>query len=191
MQVCNLTTPAQYFHVLRRQMKRAFKKPLILMTPKSMLRLEAAASKLEEFTDGRFQEIISDPAAPNPKGIKRVILSAGKVCYDLEKFRAEQNVHDTAFIRVEQLYPLHKEALKAELAKYPNAARFIWCQEEPQNMGAWNFIMPRLRVLLDDAGFADRKLRYAGRKPSASPALGSKALSDIEQKSLIEQAFTV
>jgi 2-oxoglutarate dehydrogenase E1 component len=191
MQVCNLSTPAQYFHALRRQMKRPFKKPLILMTPKSMLRLEAAASRLEDFTDGRFQEIISDPAAPNAKSVKRVILSAGKVCYDLEKFRTEQNIRDTAFIRVEQLYPLHKEALKAEFAKYPNAMRFVWCQEEPQNMGGWNFIMPRLRDLLDAAGFADRKLRYAGRKPSASPALGSKALSDIEQKNLIEQAFTI
>ena len=191
IQVCNLTTPAQYFHVMRRQMKRPFVKPLILMTPKSMLRLEAAASKLEDFTDGRFQEIIPDSTIANPKAVKRVIFSSGKVYYDLLNFRAEQKLADTALVRVEQLYPLHKEAIKAELAKYPNAARFVWCQEEPQNMGAWNFIMPRLRDQLDVAGFADKKLRYAGRKPSASPALGSKGLSDIEQKNLIEQAFTI
>jgi 2-oxoglutarate dehydrogenase E1 component len=190
LQVCNLTTPAQYFHVLRRQMKRPFTKPLILMTPKSMLRLEAAASKLEDFTHGRFHEIIGDATA-DPKTVKRVILSSGKVFHDLVKFRAEQSIGTTALVRVEQLYPLHKEALKAEVAKYPQALNFVWCQDEPQNMGAWNFMMPRLRDLLDQAGFADRKLHYAGRKPSASPALGSKGLSDIEQKNLIERAFSV
>jgi len=191
MQVCHVSTPAQYFHVLRRQMKRDFRKPLILMTPKSMLRLDAAASKLEDFTEGRFREIIGDESVTNVKGIKRVILCSGKVIYDLLKFRDEQKIGDTAFIRVEQIYPLHKEMLKAELAKYPNVSRFVWCQEEPQNMGAWNHLMPRLRDQLDAAGFADRKLLYAGRKQSASPALGSKGLSDIEQKNLIEKAFTI
>ena len=191
IQVCNLSTPAQYFHALRRQMKREFKKPLILMTPKSMLRLEAAASNVEDFTEGRFREIIGDETVTNAKAIKRVIFSSGKVVYDLINFRTEQKIGDTALVRVEQLYPLNKEALKAELAKYPNTTRFVWCQEEPQNMGAWNFIMPRLRDQLDAAGFADRKLQYAGRKPSASPALGSKSLSDIEQKNLVERAFTI
>jgi 2-oxoglutarate dehydrogenase E1 component len=191
LQVAHLTTPAQYFHILRRQMKRPFTKPLILMTPKSMLRLEAAASKLEDFTNGRFQEIIGDNTVTNPKAVKRIVLSTGKVYYDLLKFRTEQNIGDTAFVRVEQLYPLHHEAIQAEFRKYPNASRFIWCQEEPQNMGAWNFIMPRLREDIDAAGFADRKLGYAGRKPSASPAVGSKGISDIEQKKLIEQAFTI
>jgi 2-oxoglutarate dehydrogenase E1 component len=191
MEVANLTTPAQYFHILRRHMKRAFKKPLVLMTPKSMLRLEAAASKLEDFTNGRFQEIIADASVANPKSVKRVILSTGKVFYDLEKFRTEQSIGDTALVRVEQIYPLHEDALKAELAKYPNAAKFVWAQEEPQNMGAWNFMMPRLRDLLDASGFADKKLRYAGRKPSASPAVGSKGISDIEQKKLIDDAFTL
>jgi 2-oxoglutarate dehydrogenase E1 component len=191
MQVANLTTPAQYFHIMRRQMKRAFKKPLVLMTPKSMLRLEAAASKLEDFTHGRFQEIIGDATIANPKTVKRVVLSAGKVYYDLLNFRTEQNIADTALVRVEQIYPLHEEALKAELTKYSNATKIVWAQEEPQNMGAWNFMMPRLRDLLDESGFADRKLRYAGRKPSASPAVGSKGISDLETKKLIEQAFTV
>jgi 2-oxoglutarate dehydrogenase E1 component len=136
MEVANLTTPAQYFHVMRRQMKRAFKKPLILMTPKSMLRLEAAASKLEDFTNGRFQEIIGDSTVANPKAVKRVILSAGKVYYDLLNFRTEQNISDTALVRVEQIYPLHEAALKAELTKYSNVTKIVWAQEEPQNMGA-------------------------------------------------------
>jgi 2-oxoglutarate dehydrogenase E1 component len=161
------------------------------MTPKSMLRLEAAASKLEDFTNGRFMEIIGDTTIANPKAIKRVVLSAGKVYYDLLNFRTEQNIADTALVRVEQIYPLHEEALKAEFAKYPNVSKVVWAQEEPQNMGAWNFMMPRLRDTLDEAGLADRKLRYAGRKPSASPAVGSKGISDFETKKLIEQAFTV
>jgi 2-oxoglutarate dehydrogenase E1 component len=191
IQVCNVTTPAQYFHVLRRQMKRPFRKPLILMTPKSMLRLEAASSKIEEFTDGRFQEIIPDATVAKPQSVRRVILSTGKVFYDLLNFRDSEKIGDTAFIRVEQLYPLHKEALKTELAKYPQATKFVWCQEEPQNMGAWNFLMPRLRDLLDAAGHADKRLRYSGRKPSASTAVGSKGISDLEQKKLVEQAFTL
>ena len=191
MVVCNLTTPAQYFHVLRRQMKRPFKKPLVLMTPKSMLRLEAAASKLEDFTSGRFQEIIPDSTIAKPQSVKRVILSSGKIYYDLLNFRTAEKIGDTAFVRVEQLYPLHKEALKAELARYSGAVKFVWCQEEPQNMGGWNFIMPRLRDILDIAGHADKRLHYAGRKGSASTAVGSKGVSDLEQKKLIEAAFTL
>jgi 2-oxoglutarate dehydrogenase E1 component len=190
MEVANLTTPAQYFHIMRRQMKRPFKKPLVLMTPKSMLRLEAAASNLEDFTSGHFQEIIGDATIANTK-VKRVILSAGKVYYDLLNFRTEQNIADTALVRVEQIYPLHEEALKEELRKYSNVTKIVWAQEEPQNMGAWNFMMPRLRDLMDQAGCADKKLRYAGRKPSASTAVGSKGISDLEQKKLIEEAFTV
>jgi 2-oxoglutarate dehydrogenase E1 component len=189
--VCNLTTPAQYFHVLRRQMKRPFRKPLILMTPKSMLRLEAAGSKLEDFTDGRFQEVISDSTITRPQSIRRVIFSAGKVYYDLLNFRDAEKIGDTAFVRVEQLYPLHEEAVKAEIGKYPGATKFVWCQEEPQNMGAWNFIMPRLRDLLDAAGQANRRLHYSGRKASASTAVGSKGISDIEQKKLVEHAFSL
>jgi 2-oxoglutarate dehydrogenase E1 component len=191
MEVCNLSTAAQYFHLLRRQMKRPFKKPLVLMTPKSMLRLDAAASRLEDFTSGRFRDIMSDPRPANPATVRRVILCSGKAVHDIEKFRAEQAISDTAIIRIEQLYPLNGPALRDALARYGNASRFIWCQEEPQNMGAWNFIMPRLRDLMDAAGFADRKLHYAGRKPSASPAVGSKVISDLEQQRLIEHAFTI
>ena len=191
MVVCNLTTPAQYFHVLRRQMKRPFRKPLILMTPKSMLRLEAAASNLEDFTNGCFREIMGDPTVTRPQSVRRVIFSSGKVYYDLLNFRDSEKIGDTAFVRVEQLYPLHEEAIIAEIGKYSGTTKFVWCQEEPQNMGAWNFMMPRLRDLLDAAGHASRRLYYSGRKPSASTAVGSKGVSDIEQKKLVEHAFSL
>ncbi len=191
LQVCNLSSSGQYFHLLRRQMLRPFIKPLVLMTPKSMLRLEAATSVLDDFTRGHFYEIIGDNTVEKPSNVKRVILCSGKVYHDLTKFRVEEKIKDAAIIRVEQLYPLHHEMLRTELARYPQAGKFVWCQEEPQNMGAWNFIQPRLRDDLDAAGHADRKLRYAGRKPSASPSVGSKGLSDIEQQNLVEQAFSI
>ncbi len=188
IQVANLTTPAQYFHILRRQMKRSFKKPLVLMTPKSMLRLEAAGSKLTDFTEGSFREIFDGTESLNCPAdqVTRVILSTGKVYYDLRKFRDDNQISRTAFIRVEQLYPLHREALSAAIRKYPNAKKFVWCQEEPENMGAWRFMVPHLRDQLDG------KLPfYAGRDEAASTAVGSKNVSDIEQRQLIERAFSV
>jgi 2-oxoglutarate dehydrogenase E1 component len=188
IQVANLTTPAQYFHILRRQMKRAFKKPLILMTPKSMLRLEAAASKLSDFTEGGFREIFDGTESLNGPAdqVSRVILSSGKVFYDLLKFRDENKISRTAFIRVEQLYPLHDKALAAAIKAYPNAKKFVWCQEEPENMGAWRFMAPRLREQLDG-----KLPLYAGRDEAASTAVGSKNVSDHEQKQLIERAFSL
>ena len=185
IQVCNLTTPAQYFHVLRRQMKRAFKKPLILMTPKSMLRLEAAASKVEDFTNDRFHEILPGPLPDKPEKVKRVIFSTGKVYYDLLKFRDENQIANIALIRIEQLYPLDEVQLKAEIARFPNARTFVWCQEESQNMGAWNFIGWQLRQMLETAVW------YAGRAGSASPAVGSLGNHKREQKQLIQDAFTL
>ncbi len=188
IQVGNLTTPAQYFHVLRRQMKRAFKKPLVLMTPKSMLRLEAAASKLTDFTEGGFHEIFDGTESLNGPAdqVTRVIFSAGKVFYDLMKFRDDNKIGRTAFIRIEQLYPMHQEALGAAIRKYPNAKKFVWCQEEPENMGAWRYMIRHLRQHLDG------KLPfYAGRDEAASTAVGSKNVSDAEQKQLIERAFSV
>jgi 2-oxoglutarate dehydrogenase E1 component len=185
MQVCNLTTPAQYFHVLRRQMKRPFKKPLILMTPKSMLRLEAAASKIEDLTNDRFHEILSSPLLDKPDRIKRLIFSSGKIYYDLLKFRDENQIHSTAFIRVEQLYPLDEAQLKATIAQYPNAKTYVWCQEESQNMGAWDFIGWRLRRMLETS------IWYAGRAASASPAVGSLAKHKKELGLLIQDAFTL
>ncbi|MEI9894447.1 MAG: 2-oxoglutarate dehydrogenase E1 component [Chthoniobacter sp.] len=185
MQVCNLSTPAQYFHVLRRQLKRPFKKPLILMTPKSMLRLEAAASKLEDFTNDRFHEILSGPLLDKPEKVRRVILCSGKVYYDLLKFRDENKISNVALVRVEQLYPLDEAQLKAAVAQYTNARVIVWCQEESQNMGAWNFISWQLRRLLETAVW------YAGRGASASPAVGSLAAHRKEQQLIIQDAFTL
>ncbi len=186
IQVCNLTTPAQYFHVLRRQMKRSFKKPLILMTPKSLLRLEAATSVLADFTNDCFHEILPAPFTGKAEQVKRVILCTGKVYYDLLKFRDDNQLATAAILRVEQLYPLHKDALKAAVAAFPNTAKLIWCQEESQNMGAWGFMAWQLREI-----FSGLAVRYAGRGESASPAVGSLGLHKLEQKALIEQAFSI
>ncbi|HYR57130.1 MAG TPA: 2-oxoglutarate dehydrogenase E1 component, partial [Chthoniobacteraceae bacterium] len=185
VQVCNLTTPAQYFHVLRRQMKRPFKKPLVLMTPKSMLRLEAAASRVEDFTNDRFHEILPAPLVDKAERVKRVIFCSGKVYYDLLKFRDENQITSAAIIRLEQLYPLDEAQLKAAVAQYSNAKTFVWCQEESQNMGAWNFLAWQLRRLLETS------LWYAGRAASASPAVGSLGLHKKEQRLLIQDAFTL
>ena len=185
IQVCNLTTPAQYFHVLRRQMKRPFKKPLVIMTPKSMLRLEAAASSVADFTSDCFHEILPGPLLDKPEKVKRVIFSSGKIYYDLLKFRDEQKMGNTALIRVEQLYPLDEAQIKAHLAPFTNAKTFVWCQEESQNMGAWGFISWQLRRLLETY------IWYAGRAASASPAVGSLGLHKREQKLIIQDAFTL
>jgi 2-oxoglutarate dehydrogenase E1 component len=177
IQVCNLTTSAQYFHVLRRQMKRDFVKPLIIMTPKSLLRLEAAGSSAEDFTKGQFREIIGDSVTP---AAARVILCSGKVYYDLTSYRAEQKIRDTAIVRLEQLYPFCEEKVREALG---NPSNIVWCQEEPQNMGAWTFIEPRLRKMFG------RDIAYAGREPGASPAVGALALHKREQAALIREAF--
>jgi 2-oxoglutarate dehydrogenase E1 component len=185
IQVANLTTPAQYFHILRRQMKRDFRKPLVIMSPKSLLRHPAAASRLEEFTAGGFQEIIDDAGTPAPDAKPaRVILCSGKVYYDLCDYRAKQNVADAAIVRVEQLYPLHTERL-AEIARRYEGAQLVWCQEESQNMGAWNWIAPQLEAVFG------RKPVYAGRDASASPAVGLLALHRQELAALLKDAFTL
>ena len=185
IQVCNLSTPAQYFHLLRRQMKRPFKKPLVIMTPKSMLRLEAAASKIDDFTGDRFHEVLAGPLLDAPEGVTRVIFCSGKVYYDLLKFRDEQRITSAALVRIEQLYPLDEAQIKGAIAPFTNARTFIWCQEESQNMGAWNFISCQLRRLLNAS------LWYAGRAASASPAVGSLGLHKKEQKLVIEDAFNL
>ena len=187
IQVANLTTSAQYFHILRRQMMREFRKPLVLMTPKSMLRLDAAASKLTDFTEGRFREIFDGTESLNCKreDVTRIIFSSGKVFHDLIKFRDENQISRTAFVRIEQLYPLHEKAIKAAIAKYPKAKKFVWCQEEPENMGAWRYIAPHLRRI------AEQSAHYAGRDEGASTAVGSKNVSDLEQAQLVRRAFEV
>ena len=186
MQVCNITTPAQYFHVLRRQIHRGYRKPLIIMSPKSLLRSEDAASRVEDFTNARFEEILDDPTIKDPKKVNRVVFCSGKVYYDLVRGREEaKQKGTTAIIRFEQIYPLHSERLKALAKRYPGTKRYVWCQEEPQNMGAWNFIAPRI------AGLVGSLIGYAGREESASTATGSSGKHKEQQAALIKQAFEV
>jgi 2-oxoglutarate dehydrogenase E1 component len=185
MEVCNLTTPAQYFHVLRRQMKRDFRKPLVLMTPKSLLRNERAVSHLEDFTSSSFQQILGPTLFDKPGKVSRVIFSAGKVYYDLLKQAEASKAKDVALIRIEQLYPLNAERIEEIIQPLSKADKWVWCQEESKNMGAWSYISPLLNLL------TPRPLQYAGRPPAASPAVGSKAWHDRQQKELVEQAFSL
>jgi 2-oxoglutarate dehydrogenase E1 component len=182
MQVANITTPANFFHALRRQMKRDFRKPLIVMSPKSLLRHPAAVSKISDFTSGNFQEVIDDPAAPQK--VDRLVLCSGKVYYDLVAYRDANKITDTALVRVEQLYPLHRNALSKLLDKYAGA-RLVWCQEEPQNMGPWSYIAPQLEEIFG------RKPAYAGRDAAASPAVGALALHKIELTALLKDAYSL
>src|SRR5262249_22825873 len=147
IQVVNATTPAQYFHVLRRQLKRPFRKPLILMTPKSLLRHKLAVSPLDEFSAGRFREVIDDTVEPDR--VRRVILSGGKLYYDLLRRREEAGKsREVALVRLEQFYPWPVDALKAALGRYRSARECVWAQEESQNMGGWTFVSPRLHELM-------------------------------------------
>src|SRR5205085_2830784 len=136
-------TPAQYFHVVRRQMKRDFRKPLIVATPKSLLRLKEAVSPIDDFTGGSFEAVLDDTAAEAER-VRRVVLCSGKVYYDLHKARAERGLRDVAIMRIEQLYPWPEEALRAILERYRRAKEWVWAQEESQNIGAWTFVEPRL-----------------------------------------------
>ena len=185
IQVCNLTTAAQYFHVLRRQMKRDFIKPLIIATPKSLLRAKFASSPADEFIRGRFEEMIGAPDVGPADNVKRIIFCSGKVYYDLLNHRTENKIEDAAIIRIEQLYPLAEKRLREMLKPFPKGAKLIWCQEEPENMGAWNFIEPRLRTLFCS------EIAYAGREASASPAVGALPRHKREQARLVADAFAV
>jgi 2-oxoglutarate dehydrogenase E1 component len=183
IQVAYPTVPASYFHILRRQALRKIKKPLILMTPKGLLRDAHCVSPLSDLATGRFEEILPDPAPP--KTAKRVILCTGKVFFDLVEHRKAEKIEDTAIIRVEQLYPLHEKKLQAVVEPYAKAEKFVWCQEESANMGAWSFMEPRLRKLFG------RDFIYAGRDASASTATGSHAIHELEQRELVNQAFSL
>jgi len=188
IQVCYPSTPAQYFHLLRRQLKRPFRKPLVVMTPKSMLRNPQAVSTEADFTgDSCFREMIDDDALlAGPSRVTRLVFCSGKVYYDLINYRNEHKLKNTAIIRIEQLYPFHDEMLQQIISRYPRAnKKWVWCQEEPLNMGAWSYIVHRLER------FNDIRVRYAGRDRSASPAVGSSTLHKAEQKQLIERAFEV
>ena len=192
MQVVNCTTPANYFHALRRQLKRKFRKPLIVMTPKSLLRHKLAVSKLADMAKGtHFQRVIPETEQLKKNDdVRRVVLTSGKVYYDLFEARAERKIDDVAIIRVEQYYPFPAKELKAELARYTNA-EVIWCQEEPQNMGAWTFIGPKIGDLLDELGRQSLRIGYCGRAEAASPAAGYLKIHEKEQKALVEQALGI
>ncbi len=188
MQIVQPTTASQIFHVLRRQMVRNLRKPLVLFTPKSLLRNKDATSPLSEFTKGNFQTVIGEQNADvvaNAAKVKRVIACSGKVYYDLVKKRAEKGSDDVAIIRVEQLYPFPHKAFGAELKKYPNATDLVWCQDEPQNQGAWFFVQHYIHENM----LSGQKLGYSGRAASASPAVGYSHLHQDQQKALIEGAF--
>jgi len=185
--VGNFTTPAQYFHALRRQKRRDFRKPLILMTPKSLLTRPEAVSQESDFLEGTcFQEVLPDiKIFQNPADVNRVIFCTGKVFYDLIAHRQEKGLENAAIVRIEQLYPFHSEMVSAIIGQYSNATNFVWCQEEPLNMGAWSYIFPRLEEVVG------QKVRYAGRGRAASPAAGSKTVHYREQKALLTKAFEI
>jgi 2-oxoglutarate dehydrogenase E1 component len=185
MQVCVPSTAAQIFHLLRRQMLRPFRKPLVVMSPKSLLRKKEAASSIQDLANGSFQTVIPEVDALEAKDVKRVVACCGKVYYDLLASRREQRLDNIAIIRVEQLYPFPHKQFAAEMKRYPNAAEVVWCQEEPQNQGAWYQTAHYFRENMRE----DQKLYYAGRPASASPAGGYMARHIGRQKALVEQAF--
>lgn len=184
LQVCYPTTPAQYFHLLRRQVMQETVRPLIVMTPKSLLRLPAATSTIEELTNGGFQPVIDDANVGDKAKVRRILLCSGKVFYDLETARAGASDERVAIVRLEQFYPFPAERLKEIFASYGNAGQVFWVQEEPQNMGGWTFVQPRLHEIKGDL-----TLRYVGRSASASPATGSYVIHELEQKKLVEEAM--
>jgi len=185
MQVVQPTTASQIFHVLRRQMVRNLRKPLIILTPKSLLRNKDATSPLAEFTKGSFQTIIPESKPLKAEKVKRLIACSGKVYYDLAKKREEKGDEDVAIIRVEQLYPFPHKAFAAEIKKYPNLVDVVWCQDEPQNQGAWFFVQHYIHENMQEG----QKLGYAGRAASASPAVGYSHLHQEQQKALVDAAF--
>jgi multifunctional 2-oxoglutarate metabolism enzyme len=188
LQVCYPTTPAQYFHLLRRQVRDGFERPLIVMTPKSLLRLPAAASSLDQLTSGGFQPLIPEAAEIDANAVERIVLCSGKVFYDLNAAHEKSAAGDrVAIIRIEQFYPFPLKALRESLARYPNAKQLVWCQEEPKNMGGWTFMESRLENLLPRC----QRPRYIGRAESASPATGSYAVHTQEQERLVQEALTI
>ncbi|MEW9855874.1 2-oxoglutarate dehydrogenase E1 component [Novosphingobium sp. M1R2S20] len=189
IQVCNITTPANYFHVLRRQMHRPFRKPLIIMTPKSLLRHPLAKSQASDFTGAHFFRILSDPKAAEDKATKRVVLCSGKVAYDLLEARDAAEIDDVQIIRIEQLYPFPGEPLALRLSRMTNLEEIVWCQEEPRNNGAWFFVASQIEEAAEQAGIKVGRPRYAGRTASASPATGLAKRHASEQAALVADAL--
>jgi 2-oxoglutarate dehydrogenase E1 component len=190
MQVANITTPANYFHVLRRQMHRDFRKPLVIMTPKSLLRHKMAVSSLADFSgDSHFRRILSDPSAPADADVKRLVLCTGKVAYDLIDARDKAGDKNTAIVRIEQIYPFPSEPMVERLKRMTNLEEVIWAQEEPRNNGYWFFVEPFIEQCLAEAGIKPRRARYAGRAAAASPATGLAKRHAAEQAALIADAL--
>jgi len=185
IQVAVPTTPAQYFHLLRRQVHRDIRKPLIVFTPKSLLRLPAAASQTDEFVAGHFREVLPDPADPATDGVRRVILCSGKVFYDLLAERDNRGLSSAALVRVEQLYPFPADQILEQVGRYPSVAEVRWVQEEPENMGGYRFVHGWLhRVLPEGVAFT-----HVSRLESGSPASGSATVHTAEQQHLLASAF--
>jgi multifunctional 2-oxoglutarate metabolism enzyme len=184
--VCYPTTPAQYFHLLRRQVRPGMQRPLVVMTPKSLLRLPAAASRIEDLASGGFQPVIDDAEIVDAGAVRKVVLCSGKVYYDLIEARKQSGDLRVAIVRLEQFYPFPRRRLEELFARYANAERFVWAQEEPRNMGGWTFVHERLESLLKDS--AD--VTYVGRAASASPATGSYSVHQKEQVEIVSQALS-
>ena len=190
IQVANCTTPANYYHILRRQMQRSFRKPLVIMTPKSLLRHKRAVSKAEDFLGAsHFMRILSDPNAPVDTDVKRLVLCTGKVAYDLLDARDAAGDTETAIVRIEQLYPFPGEPLSERVKRMPNLEEVVWAQEEPKNNGAWFFVEPFIEEALAAAKADVGRARYAGRKASASPATGLAKRHQAEQAALVADAL--
>ena len=199
LQVMNCTTPANYFHALRRQIHRDFRKPLVIMTPKSLLRNKLCISNLEDFDkQNSFHRVLWDHATEHKYGfiklkeakkIKKVILCSGKVYFDLLEAREKLKKNDVLLLRIEQLYPFHVKSLVKEIKAYKNNAKFYWCQEEPKNMGAWFSVRDYIQWTLDYIGANNNKISYLGRNTAASPATGYAKRHLSQQKEIIEKVF--
>jgi 2-oxoglutarate dehydrogenase E1 component len=186
IQVVNATTAAQYFHLLRRQVVREVRKPLVVMTPKSLLRAKQARSQVEELASGHFLEVIEDPGAPEPESVQRVVLTSGKIFYDASA-RRDKDGAPVAIVRVEQLYPWPEEQIAEAVARYERATEVVWLQEEPENMGAWSFVSGRLARMFGE----DYKVDQVSRVETGSPASGSAALHNLEHEDLLTRVVSV
>ena len=189
IQIVNCTTPANYFHVLRRQIHRSFRKPLVVFTPKSLLRNKQAVSSINEFTKDKFNTVIGEKTElATAKKIKKIILCSGKIYYDLMEQRKALEMSNIHIIRIEQLYPFPYDELKKIFKGYKNS-KVIWCQEEPRNMGAWTFVAPFIESIMQDHNFLHKKPFYVGRRKAASPATGQLSKHLEEQKEILEKAI--
>jgi len=182
IQVCNLTTPAQYFHALRRQLERNIRRPMVIMSPKSLLRHKGATSPVDELVTGRFHEILDDPTPPS--AARRLVLCSGKIFYDLIEGREQQGTDDVAIVRIEQFYPFHRKMFEDIVHRYRGAAEVVWVQEETKNRGGWTYMLPILAER-----FSPAAVRYIGREPSASPATGSPRIHKEQQAALVVEAL--